>query len=169
MSIRSFIVPLFVLSTMFPAGVAHGASCWQAPVQAPIADPFREPACPWCSGNRGIEYRVRSNTQVRAVATGRVSFAGTIAGTTYLVVNHADGVRATYGNLDQARFERGDLVVRRTVVGEATGSFHFGLRDGARYVDPARFIGRFVYRARLLPTSADSPAQPPTPTLRCRG
>jgi murein DD-endopeptidase MepM/ murein hydrolase activator NlpD len=168
-SSRWLSVVLLVLLSLLPAGVVQGASCWQAPVQAPISDPFREPACRWCAGNRGIEYRTRPGASLRAVATGRVTFAGTIAGTTYLVVRHADGIRATYGNVDDLRFSNGDLVVRRSIVGTASDVFHFGVRDGDRYLDPARFIGRYVYRTRLLPTSGEMAARAPRPVLRCSG
>ena len=34
-----------------------------------------------------------------AVASGEVTFSGTVAGTRYVVVRHADGLRVTYGNL----------------------------------------------------------------------
>ena len=68
---------------------------------APVADPFREPACAWCPGNRGIEYGTgagRRSCGRRRPAT--VTFAGVVAGTRYVVVDHADGrLRATYGNL----------------------------------------------------------------------
>jgi len=147
-------------------GVA--AVCWRPPVEAPISDPYRAPACPWCAGNRGIEYATRSGTPVRAVAAGRVSFAGTIAGRTYLVVRHADGLRATYGHLRTARFAVGDLVVAGSIVGTAGATLHFGLRDGDRYLDPAPWIGRLVRPAWLVPTDGSPGGPPAAPKLRCR-
>ena len=143
------------------------ADCWSPPVVAPISDPFREPACRWCPGNRGIEYDTRPGQAVVAVATGRVTFAGTVAGTTYVVVEHRDGRRASYGRLVTRRHDRGDLVLRGQVLGTVGESFHFGVRVGERYVDPSARIGRFVGRPRLVPADGSPAAPAPAPRLRC--
>jgi murein DD-endopeptidase MepM/ murein hydrolase activator NlpD len=143
------------------------ASCLLPPVTAPVVDPFREPACRWCPGNRGIEYAVPSGTPVRAVATGTVTFSGLVAGTFYLVVDHGDGVRATYGRLTGSHLRVGSVVVAGAVVGTSTGSLHFGLRDGDQYVDPAPRLGRLVERARLVPTDGSPPRAAPPARLEC--
>src|SRR5690349_13785767 len=39
---------------------------YHPPVEAPIIDRFRPPACSWCPGNRGIDYAVAPGTPVRA-------------------------------------------------------------------------------------------------------
>lgn len=147
---------------------ALATPCWSPPVSAPVADPFREPVCRWCPGNRGIEYRTRPGQLVVAVATGRVTFVGTVAGVRYLVVEHSDGRRVTYGHLATVRPSRGELVLRSRVVGTTTRSFHFGVRVGDRYVDPARSIGRLVGRPRLVPADGSRPAPAPAPRLSCR-
>jgi murein DD-endopeptidase MepM/ murein hydrolase activator NlpD len=104
---------------------------------------------------------------VRAVAGGEVTFSGTVAGHGYLVVRHADGMRATYGNLSDRSFSAGDIVVRDVIVGHAAGPFHFGLRIGDTYVDPAPFIGRLVGVVRLVPADGSAPAPAPPPRLVC--
>jgi murein DD-endopeptidase MepM/ murein hydrolase activator NlpD len=142
-------------------------SCLLPPVTAPVADPFREPACQWCPGNRGIEYAVPAGTPVRAAAAGTVTFSGTVAGTFYLVVQHADGMRATYGELAGSRLDAGDVVVGGSIVGASAGGLYFGLRVGDRYVDPAPLIGRLVERARLVPTDGSEPRPAPPPSLEC--
>jgi murein DD-endopeptidase MepM/ murein hydrolase activator NlpD len=158
---------LVVASAVVQPAVAVAAPCWQPPVAAPITDPFRAPDCRWCPGNRGIEYRTRPGTPVRAVAAGRVTFAGSVAGNRYVVVRHADGQRATYGNLATVDVTAGDVVVARSVVGVASRSTHFGLRRGDTYVDPTPYLGRPVTLARLIPVDG-SPAAPPGPTRwRC--
>src|SRR5262245_11988701 len=103
-------------------------ACWLPPVSAPVLDPCREPPCHWWPGNRGLEYGTSAGDPGRAVATGTVTFSGAIAGRNYLVVQHADGRRATYANLSDLKFARGDVVVAGVVVGHAAGTFHFGLR-----------------------------------------
>jgi murein DD-endopeptidase MepM/ murein hydrolase activator NlpD len=158
---------LVACSVLAVPSIATGATCWQPPVTAPVDDPFRTPTCVWCAGNRGIEFDTRRGARVRAVATGRVTFAGPVAGTVYVVVRHGDGRRVTYGNLLDASFAVGDVVVRGQMVGRAAGRFHFGLRDGDRYVDPAPLLGRVVFRPRLIPID-HTPRIPTSPRLSCR-
>ena len=69
------------------------------PVDAPVLDPFRPPASPFGPGNRGLEYATTAGTPVHAVADGRVTFAGSVAGTLHVTVLHADGVRTSYSFL----------------------------------------------------------------------
>jgi murein DD-endopeptidase MepM/ murein hydrolase activator NlpD len=96
-----------------------------------------------------------------------VSFAGIVAGTVYVVVRHADGWRATYGNVDRTRVGAGDTVVAGSVVGLTAGSFHFGLRDGDRYIDPAPYLGTPRGVVRLVPDDGSPAAPAPPPQLRC--
>jgi murein DD-endopeptidase MepM/ murein hydrolase activator NlpD len=168
-SIRcAVLVAALVSSTFGTGGVVIALPCWPPPVDAPVADPFRLPSCRWCPGNRGIEYATATGDPVRAVAAGTVTFAGTIAGTTYVVVRHADGVLATYGNLAGGRLRAGDVIVGGTLIGTAAGRFHFGLRDGDRYIDPAPFLGVWRGVVRLVPVGAEPPAPAPALTLACR-
>lgn len=152
-----------------PSGVGAAGSCWRPPTAAPVLDPYREPACRWCPGNRGIEYDTDPGSPVRAVTTGTVTFAGSVAGVVYLVVIDPGGRRVTYGRMRGLRFARGDVVAAGAVVGFAERSFHLGVREGDRYVDPQPLLGRFVTRPRLVPTDGGRPNPPPAPTLRCRG
>ena len=155
------------LSLVVPVGVVDADDCWRPPVDAPVVDPFREPECRWCPGNRGLEYGNPPGARVTAVATGRVTYAGSIAGTVYVVVQHGDGLRATYGNLRSSVHDAGDLVVRGATVGRAAGRVHFGLRDGDRYLDPAPRLGRLLHRARLVPVDGRAGNPSPPPRLRC--
>jgi murein DD-endopeptidase MepM/ murein hydrolase activator NlpD len=143
------------------------ASCLLPPVTAPVADPFREPACPWCPGNRGLTYDVAAGTTVRAAAAGTVTFSGPVAGTFYVVIEHPGGLRATYGELAGSHLTPGDVVVAGATVGRSAGGLHFGLRRGDRYIDPAPFLGRLVERARLVPTDGSAPREVPL-RLQCR-
>jgi murein DD-endopeptidase MepM/ murein hydrolase activator NlpD len=149
------------------ASVLLAAACLLPPVDATIVDPFREPACPWCPGNRGVTYRLRPGSAVRAAAGGTVTFSGVVAGVRYVVVAHADGLRATYGGLVSSALDSGDRLARGSVVGSSGTELHFGLRDGERYVDPEPLLGDVVHRARLVPTDG-TPARPaPPPRLQC--
>lgn len=163
----SVVALVVLIGVLGPTGLAS-ARCWSPPVTAPIRDPFREPGCPWCPGNRGIEYATTAGQVAVAVATGRVSFAGAVAGTDYVVVEVADGRRVTYGRLLGVRHEVGDLLVRGQAVGRVDARFHLGVRVGDRYVDPAPLLGRWVGRPRLVPVDGSPPAASPVPVLRCR-
>jgi murein DD-endopeptidase MepM/ murein hydrolase activator NlpD len=154
-----------VVALLWPAAGGSPALadvCWRPPVSAPVSDPFRQPACRWCPGNRGIEYATHTGDAVRAVTAGEVTFSGAVAGRTYVVIRHPDGKRATYGNLSDRLHAQGDVIATGAVVGHASGAFHFGVRDGERYVDPAPWIGRLAGVVRLVPAdgSAAAPAGP---------
>ncbi len=161
------VVILVVILAVLPSGPATAAPCWLPPVIGSVADPFREPPCPYCAGNRGIEYAVASRTTVRAVAAGVVTWSGSVAGTTYVVVQHANGWRATYGKLATTTLSRGDRVISRSRVGTASGDFYFGLRRRDTYVDPAPFLGRREGRPRLVPIDGSARRSPPMSRLRC--
>lgn len=148
-------------------GAVMGQGCWPAPVVGAVADPFREPACPWCPGNRGIEFRVDAEVPVRAVASGVATFVGTIAGVTYVVVELPSGWRLTYGMLTSTTLARGDAVLGGSIVGRASERFHFGLRVGDEYRDPAPHLGRPVGRPRLVPLDGTAARAAPPPSLRC--
>ena len=171
MSHRFLRLPAAVLVSCLLSGIAPTspvfAACWLPPVRAPIADPYRAPACPWCAGNRGIEYTTVVGAPVRAVAPGEVTFAGAVAGLRYVVVEHTDGRRATYGHLASIRVGVGDTVGSRSIVGTAGPTLHFGLRDGDEYVDPTPEIGRIAYAVRLVPLDGSPGSPPGPPRPRC--
>ncbi|MEP1122839.1 MAG: M23 family metallopeptidase [Ilumatobacter sp.] len=158
---------LTVVAVVIPGSAAQAGPCWRPPVVGTVTDPFRAPACPYCAGNRGLDYRVGANSQVRAVAAGMVTWSGTIAGTRYVVVRHGDGRRTTYGKLISSALVNGDTVVSGSSIGTASGEFYFGLRVGEEYRDPAPHLGKLVGRPRLVPVDGSTPRQPPPPALRC--
>ena len=164
---RVCVLTICSATLLIPATATVAAPCWRPPVAGKVTDPFRAPSCPYCSGNRGLEYRVGVNAQVRAVATGTVAWAGSIAGTRYVVVRHANGWRTTYGKLVSTHLSQGDTVAGRSVIGRATGPFYFGLRVGATYRDPAPLLGRLVGRQRLVPTDGSAARRSPPPRWRC--
>jgi murein DD-endopeptidase MepM/ murein hydrolase activator NlpD len=163
----TIIAVAVAVSMLSPIGVARAGQCWRAPVEAPISDPFRAPACRWCPGNRGIEYDTSRGAEVTAVAAGVITFAGSVAGTGYVVIRHADGLRATYGNVSFDNLHVGDLVVRGMRVGSTTGRLHLGVRRGGSYIDPTPLIGSLVFTPRLIPANDDRATPAPTPRLRC--
>jgi len=160
-----------VVSLLAPAGLAPSSSCLLPPVTAPVVDPFRAPACEWCPGNRGLQYGAPPGAVVRAAAAGVVSFAGVVAGTRYVIVDHAvGGLRATYGGLATSELAGGDVVAAGAVIGRVGDhGLHFGLRRGEAYLDPAPVLGRLVERSRLVPTDGTPRRPAPPARLRCAG
>jgi murein DD-endopeptidase MepM/ murein hydrolase activator NlpD len=149
------------------AAVLLGAGCYLPPVDAPVADPFRQPACEYCAGNRGIEYATGSGQPVLAAATGTVRYAGVVAGTRYVVIEHADGLRMTYGKLASADVSKGDRVLQGRRVGTTTSELFLGLRRGDEHIDPAPHLGELRRSTRLVPTDGSRPRPAPAPRLVC--
>ena len=158
-------MPLLVARVL--ASARSAASCLLPPVNAPVVDAFREPSCTWCPGNRGLEYAARAgHGRACGGRRARSRSAATVAGDLYVVVEHADGLRATYGRLASTELSTAvDGGRRRSVVGRASSELYFGLRRGDTYVDPAPLLGRLVERWRLVPTDG-SPGRP-APPPRC--
>ena len=142
-------------------------TCYQPPVVSPIVDPFRAPACTYCSGNRGLEYRPTHGSRVVAAAPGVVRFSGVVAGVRYVVIDQTDGRSATYGRLASSSVAVATQVGRGDTVGTTTDRFYFGLRIGDRYIDPAPFLGVLRYRPRLVPFDGSPRRRAPPPTLAC--
>lgn len=136
--------------SMRPAA-AQASVHHRPPVDAPVVDPFRPPAQTYGPGNRGLTYDLDPGTEVHASAPGEVVFAGPVAGTLHVTVLHADGLRTSYSFLESVAVRRGQEVAAGGVVGTGGVGFHFGVRDGASYLDPAALFGGTEIRVRLVP------------------
>ena len=135
-------------------GRSDGAG-YRPPVVAPIVDGFREPAGPYGPGNRGLEYATAPGTPVGAIGAGRVVFAGQVAGRLAVTVLHPGGLRSSVTGLEEVLVTAGDLVALGAPVGRAGPRTHLGVREGERYLDPARLFGG-RRRAVLIPVSSPS-------------
>jgi hypothetical protein len=158
------IAAVLAAVALVPSSGADAAPCWPAPIDAVVVDPFRAPSCPYCSGNRGIEFRVPPGP-VRSIATGVVTFAGSVGGSGYVVVEIADGWRLTYGRVARIEVRRGTAVVAGMPLAASDGELYLGLRIDGRYVDPAPYLGELVGRRRLV--SIDRRSRPAPAELRC--
>lgn len=103
--------------------------------------------------HRGVDISVPTGTPVRAMAPGRVSFAGAMRGYGYVVmVDHGGGTETVYAHLSDVRVARGEEVGGATIVGlsgssgRATGPhLHFEIRRRGRAEDPVPLLGRFPH------------------------
>ncbi|NBS00207.1 MAG: M23 family metallopeptidase [Actinobacteria bacterium] len=154
----------FVSCVLILAGLTlqnQGACKLVAPIsvayKATISDPFRQPSCDRCAGNRGIEYSTKPGTPIIAGASGVVSFSGVVANKKYLVIRTPAGRRLTYGSILNSDLRIGNSVVAGQIIGTTSNMLYFGVREssalGDIYVDPAKYLGQnnqFSSRAVLV-------------------
>ena len=131
------------------------ADAWDWPVAVPeVAGAFRSPSSQWGPGHRGIDLEASPGAQVSAVADGRVTFVGRIAGVPTISVDHG-AIRSTYQPV-VATVAEGDLVSAGEPIGRVDGRLahcpatclHLGAKASAGYLDPVALIlgGRVVLK-----------------------
>ncbi|HEX2046270.1 MAG TPA: peptidoglycan DD-metalloendopeptidase family protein [Acidimicrobiales bacterium] len=135
------LVALLATTARPAAATGPAAVTYRPPVDAPVVDAFRPPAESWNAGNRGLEYATAPGTAVGAAADGEVVFAGPVAGGLHVVVLHDDGLRTSYSFLERVSVRRGDKVRQGQPLGTTRDRFHFGVRAGDAYLDPAKLFG----------------------------
>ena len=143
-----------LVQVVVPAAAAE-RTVLQAPVDASVLDPFRPPDGPFGPGNRGIEYDTAVGDRVDAAGPGVVVFAGSVAGATWLTIDHGSGLKTSYGPLRGITVGRGDEVSGGARLAAAAGSLHFSARVDGTYVDPATLYGELVIDVRLVPHAID--------------
>ncbi|MGP9018273.1 murein hydrolase activator EnvC family protein [Streptomyces sp. BR1] len=121
---------------------------------------WEPPATPYGPGHRGVDLAAPPGTEIRAVAPGRVTFAGPVAGQGVLTIT-LDGsgsppLRTTYEPV-RALVHPGERVTAGQPVAVldagpwhcADGCLHWGLKRGEVYLNPLVLVRRG--HARLLP------------------
>ncbi len=105
--------------------------------------------------HRGVDISVPLGTPVRAMAPGRVAFAGVMRGYGNVVMVDHGSVRSVYAHLSEIRVRRGDELPGRVVVGLAgsTGRssgphLHFEILRGGSAEDPVPLLGGLPRPAR---------------------
>ena len=114
------------------------------PINLVVIDQFRAPSCKWCSGNRGIEYRTESGSDVTATAGGIASFVGNVAGTNYVVIKTIktnDNLLVTHGRLQSVSVKSGAVIAVGQTIGRAGESLYIGVRVNGQYTDPRQCAG----------------------------
>ena len=133
-----------------PFAPAYGTYAW--PVVGRIIDPYRPPSSPYGPGHRGMDIAAPVGTSVHAASGGVVAFAGSVAGSLFVSIDHPDGVRTTYGYLSSVAVSRGDVVARDQVIaasglghpGKSPPHLHFGARLDGNYIDPLPLLAPLV-------------------------
>jgi murein DD-endopeptidase MepM/ murein hydrolase activator NlpD len=151
----------------------------QAPPRVPLLHPpvegrllrgFEETVGPYGPGHRGLDFGAAPGAPVRAPAAGRVTFAGRVAGATWVTVGVAPAILVTVGPLRSVATSVGlevtadapvgtlapghPVVDRGPVPGEGPraglAALHLGLRVSGVYVDPLPWLAGLA-RPRLAP------------------
>ncbi len=108
------------------------------------------------AGHWGIDIGTESRSEVRAAASGRVTFAGDVAGNRTVTIDHGGGLRTSYSYLDERLVRAGSWIDSGQPVGKsgsphATPGLHFSVRVSGTYVDPLAWLGCQAYQpARAL-------------------
>lgn len=132
------------------------------PVTGVVVVGFDAPE-PYGPGHRGLDLAAPVGTAVGSPVTGRVQFAGSVAGRRWVTVAATPRVLVTVGPLAEVAVRAGDVVVAGVRLGSALGThdgratLHLSVRVDGRYVDPAPRLGRVPVRATLLPSGAATP------------
>ena len=148
-----------------PATVPAIGRTWPVGLRPRVLRGWEPPATVYGPGHRGVDLAAPAGTPVRAVAPGRVAFAGRVAGRGVISVDLAGTgrppLRTTYEPVTAA-VEEGEEVEPGEVIGtvDASGSHctttcvHWGLRRGEGYLDPLSLLPPWLLYmgpSRLLP------------------
>ncbi|MEV6510866.1 M23 family metallopeptidase [Streptomyces sp. NPDC051642] len=145
-----------------PPSVPAIAHTWPVGSHPLVLRGWEPPATVYGRGHRGVDLATPAGAEVRAVAAGRVSFAGRVAGRGVVAVElSGTDLRTTYEPVT-ASAKKGDEVTAGQVVGtvEITGSHcattcvHWGLLRGETYLDPLALLPPWLLSrgpSRLLP------------------
>jgi murein DD-endopeptidase MepM/ murein hydrolase activator NlpD len=132
------------------------------PVDGSLVRGFEEPAGPFGPGHRGVDFGAAPEAPVHAPARGRVTFAGQVAGTTWVTLEVAPAVLVTLGPLRTLEWSVGQVVATGDRLGTlasghaspdpSVAALHLGLRVDGVYVDPLPWLAGLA-RPRLAPLS----------------
>ncbi len=146
-------------------GTPRVARAWPVGARPRVLRGWEPPATAYGPGHRGVDLAAAPGTPVRAVAAGRVSFAGRVAGrgvvSVALTGTGDPPLRTTYEPV-RASVTEGAEVSAGAVIGtvEAAGSHcaapcvHWGLLRAGTYLDPLALLPPWLLRgapSRLLP------------------
>ncbi|MFI1757628.1 murein hydrolase activator EnvC family protein [Streptomyces sp. NPDC020571] len=140
------------------------ARYWPVGTRPPVLRGWEPPATPYGPGHRGVDLAADGGAPVRAVAAGRVSFAGPVAGrgavSVELTGTGEPPLRTTYAPVEAA-VRKGDEVAAGQLLGtveptgpHCTACLHWGLLRGEVYLNPLSLLPPWLLNAgpsRLLP------------------
>lgn len=143
------------------------AVCISPPVAGPVVAQYA-PVGQY-GGHWGVDFAAGYGDTVSSPASGKVTFAGSVAGMKTVTIEPLPGLKISVSYLSQIDVAAGELVERGERIGLAglahgTASVHMSTRVNGTYVDPALWLGcreTDISRALRLVT-------PPQPYPRTR-
>ena len=165
----AFALVVLLSAPTSPATAGDGSWAWPLGDRS-VSGRFDPPDDEYGAGHRGIDLPGRSSEKVRAVAPGRVTFAGSVGGVGVVTVDHG-AERSTYQPVATA-VARGDVVRTGTVLGRlvvrgshcADACLHLGrLESDGAYLDPLDRLATSS-RVRLVDPDGPPPAPPAGPS-----
>ncbi len=173
-----FVAALAVVAPDAAARANPSPTDWSRPVPGAVVRPFVAPRAKYGPGHRGADLAAAPGTAVVAAGGGVVTFAGLVAGSLHVVIDHGAGFVTSYSFLAVVSVRRGDRVVRGQTVGvaggtgaeHAVGVLHFGLRVDGEYLDPMTLFAPVDLAAviRLVPTHPPDQVGLSTPAIEAR-
>lgn len=129
---------------------------YEPPLPGRVLRRFEPPSEPWAVGHRGTDLAAVRGDPVRSAADGVVAFVGVVARERWLSVDHPDGVRTSYGPLDEVAVRAGSTVRRGDVIATVDaghhplGALHWGARRRGTYIDPLALLEATTWRPALV-------------------
>ncbi|MEY3019343.1 MAG: hypothetical protein RLZZ272_327 [Actinomycetota bacterium] len=165
-SVERPVVAVLALVALLAATLLPGVPAaaddvgYRLPVAGGVLRRFEPTTGPYGPGHRGVDLDAAPGTTVGAAADGVVAFAGSVAGVRWVSVDHADGIRTSYGPMSGIAVGVGEEVVRGQRLGRlASGGhgergqdrgLHFGARRDGVYLDPLLLPGIRLPRPALV-------------------
>ena len=135
-------------ASMTTPSTTAGTFVW--PLRGPVVRGYEQPSNPYASGHRGIDIGSPVGTPVKAAAPGVVHFAGKVAGSLFVSIDHDGGLQTTYSWVSEVDTKKGASVQKGDVIAlSGTGHpgstepthLHFGVKRNGDYVDPMLYLG----------------------------
>lgn len=167
-SLFTVLIVLAVQLSFLPGAQAYVNPASGLPRAGTVLRAFDKPEHNWLSGHRGVDLPLEIGAEVVSAGDGMVVFAGLVAGTPTISIDHADGVRTTYQPV-HPRISAGDPVVAKQVIGTlghpttAYPGLQWGARIGDDYINPVGLLPTPSIRLKPL-RPADVPAGMPRAT-----
>ena len=131
------------------------------PVAGRVVRAFNPPATRFGAGHRGVDLRAHEGQPVVAAMGGTVTFAGRVAGRSWVTVDHGGGLDTTYGPIEPRLVRPGEVVAPGQWLGfVAAGATHldWGARLDDAYIDPLALLGGWETYLTSSDDVADLPA-----------
>ena len=155
--------------------VVPAAAGWVWPADGPVLRPFSLAEDEYAAGqHRGLDIAAATGADVRAPASGTVTFSGSVpGGGRALTIQTSDGLAVTLLQLASVAVPRGAGVAEGAVVGTVGASedavtaaphVHLGIRVATEpngYVDPARLLPARAVVPAAEPVGAAAPEPAP--------